>query len=47
MNPFAHFRRSCALGITYELVSYGFMLLCGYGISHLLELVMTVDTERL
>lgn len=47
MKPFAHFRRSCALGITYELVSYAFMLLCGYGISHLLELVMAVDTERL
>lgn len=47
MKTFPYFRRSCALGITYELVSYGFMLLCGYGISNLLELVMAGTDETL
>ena len=47
MKPFTHFRRSCILGIIYDLVRYGFMLLCGYGISGLLELVMAGTTDNL
>ena len=47
MKAFPYFRRSCALGITYELVGYGFMLVCGYGISNLLELVMAGTDEIL
>lgn len=42
-----YFRRSCALGITGELTNYGLMLLCGYGTSHLLELVMAGEIARL
>ncbi len=47
MKAFPYFRRSCALGIAYELVSYGFMLLCGYGVSNLLEQVMDRPSETL
>lgn len=47
MKTFTHFRRSCFLGLIYELVRYGFMLLCGYGISNLLELVMGGTDEKL
>lgn len=47
MKNFTHFRRSCILGIICELISYAFMLLCGYGISNLLKLVMAGAEETL
>lgn len=47
MKLFPYFRRSCFSGITCELVSYCFMLLCGYLISDLLELVMAGTVSEL
>lgn len=35
------FRRSQTIGLVYEIVCYGFMLLCGYLVSDLLELTIS------
>ena len=41
------FRRSMMTGMISEIVSYGFMLICGYLLSHLLEIAMAGQWEKI